>query len=328
MIESKSPLCGPNHYYLQHLGINFQGGEYVTETGKFCQNWSSNYPNDINHLFDGSENRYEHNYCRNPDGREGGPWCYLAEASHNTHIKIGEYTKFESIDALLSAPMKDLDIDLNNLHPMKDENQITYLPRSEAFTLMSKDERLAYDLDQEGVTWEYCNQFLRNYGECYPCPAGKINDGNDNCVDDPELAFGASPSECAIGFHMKEKSETIDVRQYRTRKNLGPEPCQFWSRNSPNTVRDQLFPDGKPNDNFCRNPDNDPQGPWCYLANHNNLFMQVFNPFTELKNFRLKYFSATLKYFSFPSFHHFFALKYFSLTLKFFSHFFQKLIKN
>lgn len=165
----------------------------------------------------------------------------------------------------------------DNFHPMMDQEKAIYLPKNEAFTLMSDSERRVYDLDQEGITWEYCNKYLRHYGKCYPCPAGQINDGHDNCVDDPQAAVGSSPSKCAEGYHMKEKDHTADILQYKTGKNLGPEPCQYWDQNSPNQVRNHLFPDGKPNDNFCRNPDNDPKGPWCYLANTNEKYMQVFS---------------------------------------------------
>ena len=47
--------------------------------------------------------------------------------------------------------------------------------------------------------------------------------------------------------------------------------CQKWSSNTPHTIsakfsRDELFPDGSAAaaENYCRNPDMDPYGPWCF----------------------------------------------------------------
>ncbi len=38
------------------------------------------------------------------------------------------------------------------------------------------------------------------------------------------------------------------------------------------------FPDGMDN-NYCRNPDNEPGGPWCYTTSHNKRWEYCHIPF-------------------------------------------------
>ena len=40
-------------------------------------------------------------------------------------------------------------------------------------------------------------------------------------------------------------------------------PCQNWNENSPHKV---FMKPSQPSHNHCRNPNNDPKGPWCYTS--------------------------------------------------------------
>jgi len=42
--------------------------------------------------------------------------------------------------------------------------------------------------------------------------------------------------------------------------------CQGWDTNIPHRTKFRPNPE---NNNFCRNPDNDPRGPWCYTTDPN-----------------------------------------------------------
>ncbi|CAG0891572.1 unnamed protein product [Darwinula stevensoni] len=68
-------------------GREYLGLKNVTLTGKKCQPWLSQTPNQhltILHLpvFPDSGMDSRHNYCRNPDLDKEGPWCYNGEGTN------------------------------------------------------------------------------------------------------------------------------------------------------------------------------------------------------------------------------------------------------
>ena len=53
------------------LGVGYKGKVSKTTSGLECQHWASPAP----HIHSNFKTE-ESNYCRNPDGEPGGPWCY------------------------------------------------------------------------------------------------------------------------------------------------------------------------------------------------------------------------------------------------------------
>lgn len=60
-------------------GLTYRGTESVTRNGDICQRWSAQKPN--SHPYKpvtAYENKGlgDHSFCRNPDNKKDGPWCY------------------------------------------------------------------------------------------------------------------------------------------------------------------------------------------------------------------------------------------------------------
>ena len=53
------------------LGMEYRGHKSTTKSGRLCSSWKHRMTD-----FDPSISEAE-NFCRNPDGDSGGPWCYV-----------------------------------------------------------------------------------------------------------------------------------------------------------------------------------------------------------------------------------------------------------
>ncbi|ETE67742.1 Plasminogen, partial [Ophiophagus hannah] len=70
--------------------------------------------------------------------------------------------------------------------------------------------------------------------------------------------------ECRIGIG-------VDYRGTESKTQNGV-VCQKWSENSPHIPKPSLYPNASLEENYCRNPDHDIKGPWCYTTNPETRF--------------------------------------------------------
>ena len=62
--------------------LGYNGTVAETSTGRGCQRWNVTFQ-DAKHFPDSSINDAA-NYCRNPNAKLGGPWCYVEKSSWET----------------------------------------------------------------------------------------------------------------------------------------------------------------------------------------------------------------------------------------------------
>uniref|UniRef100_A0A6C0EJB2 Kringle domain-containing protein n=1 Tax=viral metagenome TaxID=1070528 RepID=A0A6C0EJB2_9ZZZZ len=84
----------------------------TTKSGKVCQNWMAQYPN--KHGF--NEENYpnkdigDHNYCRNPNDKPEGDWCFTLDQHKGRESCEGNYK---------DSPSMNPELNIDNLNPLE-----------------------------------------------------------------------------------------------------------------------------------------------------------------------------------------------------------------
>ncbi|KAM9820242.1 prothrombin [Neosynchiropus ocellatus] len=163
-------------------GASYRGNISITQSGRVCQHWGSNYPHPIIREYNISSpgTILAENFCRNPDHRQEGPWCFTRDPTvQKEACKV----------------------------PVCGEDFVppTVAPRQVKTT-----------------------QCLPNHGLDYT----------------GELSVTMAGHTC----------------------------LQWSSTEATDLSRDKDFiPEVSLPKNYCRNPDNDPEGPWCYVSVGENI---------------------------------------------------------
>ncbi|XP_077953830.1 hepatocyte growth factor-like isoform X2 [Gasterosteus aculeatus] len=236
-------------------GEDYRGPMDHTESGKQCQRWDLNDP----HKHQYHPKRYpdkglDDNYCRNPNGRHN-PWCFTTDPN---------------------TPWEYCDIKVCETSPKRNVVETTecYQGRGEGY-------RGTVDVMPTGLICQrWDSQYPHNHSftpQAYPCKDLRENycrnpDGREFpwcfttdprvqtmfCNNIPRCGTQNNPvSDCYEGF-----GENYQGEQSRTRSNL---PCAPWrDRNNSGERGVQI---GGLEGSYCRNPDKDKHGPWCYTNN-------------------------------------------------------------
>ncbi|XP_006868535.1 PREDICTED: plasminogen-like isoform X2 [Chrysochloris asiatica] len=283
------PPSGPTHQCLKGKGETYRGNVAVTVSGHTCQHWSAQTPHKHNRT---PENfpckNLDENYCRNPDG-ENAPWCYTT----NSEVRW-EYCKLPSCVSSESSPEATVipeqtpvvqecyqgngqsyrGTSSTTITGKKCQSWVSMTPHRHLKTpenFPNADLTMNYcrnpDADEKpwcfttdpSVRWEYCN--LKKCSET----GGSVPSSSAL----PQLPGAETPSEtdCMYG----------NGKSYRGKKatTVTGTPCQGWAAQEPH--RHSIFtPQTNPRagleKNYCRNPDGDVNGPWCYTTNPRKLY--------------------------------------------------------
>ncbi|CDQ82217.1 unnamed protein product [Oncorhynchus mykiss] len=235
-------------------GESYRGPMDHTETGWECQRWDLEEPH--KHLF--HPKRYPDkglvdNYCRNPDGRQR-PWCFTT----NPHT-LWEYC---NITACSTDSVVELEVTTMCFWGQGEGYRGSVAVTPSGVICQRWDSQ--YPHNHSYVPQNYrCKDLRENNcrnpdGRDLPwCFTSDPNVRTAFCTNIPRCGKqNAEPQDCYTGSGENYRGEVS-----RTRSGL---PCSLWSDHSNSGDRDAAVLTVRQEGSFCRNPDRDTYGPWCY----------------------------------------------------------------
>ncbi|XP_013004333.2 plasminogen [Cavia porcellus] len=286
------PSSGPFYQCLKGRGENYRGKVAVTVSGRTCQRWKDQTPHKHNRTPENYPCKdLDENYCRNPD-KETAPWCYTTDSEVRW-----EYCAIPSCESSPSSAEHSDGPVLPEQTPVVQEcyfgNGDTYRGTS-SITVSGKKcqswssmrphvhNKTPEKYPDAGLIMNYCrNPDADKSPWCYTtdpsvrweyCNLKKCSEAGSSAVESQPpaqvpSAETTSEPDCIVGYG----------KTYRGKKattGTGT-PCQRWAAQEPH--KHSIFtPETNPRaaleENYCRNPDNDVNGPWCYTMNPTKLY--------------------------------------------------------
>ncbi|XP_077408148.1 plasminogen [Vanacampus margaritifer] len=232
------------------IGKDYRGTKSRTKSGKTCQRWDTKSPHRPNLTPETHPKAdLESNFCRNPDGDEGGPWCYTTNLD----------TRWEHCD----VPSCTEDCIHCNGEDYRGKVSIT--ESGEACQRWDSQEPHNHGYNPDALPQKYLEEnYCRNPdGEPRPwCLTTNPNKRWEYCSIPrctSETPTVAAETTCATGDGSAYRGTLAVTESGKT--------CQSWSTQTPH--KHNRSPEDYPckglDNNFCRNPDNE-RKPWCYTT--------------------------------------------------------------
>uniref|UniRef100_A0A9J8CE60 Macrophage stimulating 1 n=1 Tax=Cyprinus carpio carpio TaxID=630221 RepID=A0A9J8CE60_CYPCA len=254
-------------------GEDYRGKVSTTKSGRTCQQWWSKFPHD-HRWTPSATNGLELNYCRNPDGDRIGPWCYTTDPE----------PRYESCDI---PQCKDEVCITCNGEDYRGQVDHTRRFRSgyttNCFRGRGEDYRGKVNETTSGIPcqrWDAQKPHEHPFfPKTYECKGLEENYCRNPDGSEAPWCFTSLPEmRTALCLQIKRCADDIEAedcyneigKNYRgvvrkTRKGI---LCQKWSLNTPHKtkINPKTHPEANLTDNYCRNPDGDHHGPWCYTS--------------------------------------------------------------
>ncbi|XP_074661421.1 plasminogen-like [Tubulanus polymorphus] len=222
------------------LGKEYRGTLSKTQSGKTCQAWISQSPH--KHQRFNPNKGTTSNYCRNPDNEPAGPWCYTTDPAK----------RWEYCDVKM-CQVKECKITTLGREYRGILNQARSGKTCQAWKSQSPHHHNRFN-PAKGTTSNYC----RN---------------PDNSPEGP-WCYTTDPATrweyCDVKMCSVRKCKRTKLgREYRgtLSQARSGKTCQAWKSQSPHRHnRYDMLSDKNTAANYCRNPDDSPEGPWCYTT--------------------------------------------------------------
>ncbi|XP_043569706.1 hepatocyte growth factor isoform X1 [Chiloscyllium plagiosum] len=238
-------------------GETYRGPMDHTKSGKECQRWDLQMPH--KHRF--NPERYpdkglDDNYCRNPDGRTK-PWCYtldphtpweycdIKECVHNCDHDLEVTTECfkdlgESYRGTMNTtpsgiPCQRWDVQYPHQHNFTPEN----------YKCKDLDKNYCRNPDGREAPWCFTTDPEIRVAYCFHIPRCENKTPiSEECYQGTGTTYRGSVSKTRTGIH-----------------------CAPWVNYSQAIARITLDTNTESlAENYCRNPDADKHGPWCYTS--------------------------------------------------------------
>ncbi|XP_032050125.1 hepatocyte growth factor-like protein [Aythya fuligula] len=235
-------------------GEDYRGFVDHTESGTECQRWDLQHPHKHPYHPDKyPEKGLDDNYCRNPDGSEQ-PWCYTVDPARER-----EYCRIR----VCKKRPRPLNVTTN------------------CFRGKGEGYRGRVNVTVSGIPcqrWDAQAPHRHHFvPDKYPCKDLQENYCRNPDGSEAPWCFTTRPSvRVAFCFHIRRcddelgaqecyhgRGETYRGHVSKTRKGI---TCQRWDAQTPHVpqISPATHPEAHLEENYCRNPDNDSHGPWCY----------------------------------------------------------------
>ncbi|KAG6938174.1 macrophage stimulating 1, partial [Chelydra serpentina] len=247
-------------------GEDYRGLVDHTESGQECQRWDQQHPHKHPyHPHKYPEKDLDDNYCRNPDSSVG-PWCYTmnpAREREYCHLHKCTTEAEKRLSDTTTSCFKHkgegyrgkVNVTVSGIPCQRWDAQTPHQHHFRPEAYECKDLRENYCRNPDGSEAPWCFTSLPSMRVTF-CFQIK------RCTDDVEV----EDPDC---YHGNGKLYRGKIR--KTRKGI---TCQKWSARSPHVpqISPDMFPTLHLEENYCRNPDNDSHGPWCYTMDPSTQF--------------------------------------------------------
>ncbi|XP_068163054.1 hepatocyte growth factor-like [Antennarius striatus] len=244
-------------------GEGYRGKMDHTESGKECQRWDSSRPH--KHPFQPKKYRskdLKDNYCRNPDNRLR-PWCYTMDRK-----TPWEYCNISVCDSD-SIEDANINVTISCVQGKGTDYRGTMNVTPEGVTCQRWDSQFPHNHSFLPRNFK-CKDLRENYcrnpnGAHYPwCFTTDPNQRIANCTHIPRCdAEAMQKLEC-----YENSGDTYRGSLSITRSRI---PCAEWSHHINSGDSHSTESHVGLEKNYCRNPDRDKHGPWCYTNPNNRL---------------------------------------------------------
>ncbi|XP_076026631.1 plasminogen [Genypterus blacodes] len=256
MRRSSTALYENKGYLLEcvnGVGTDYRGTKARTKTGKVCQRWDASYPHRPN-MTPSSHPRadLESNFCRNPDGDSGGPWCYTVDSGTRwEHCNVASCTEecmhCSGEDYRGKIAATEGGFTCQRWDSQKPHNH-GYIPS--ALPEKYLEENYCRNPDGDPRPWCLTTSTAKRWDFC----------SIPHCTSEPPTIV--PELSCATGEGASYRGTIAVTESGKT--------CQSWSSVTPH--KHNRSPDNYPckglDNNHCRNPDNE-RMPWCYTTDPN-----------------------------------------------------------